>query len=116
MLQEMAKLRRIRELKLPDNLFPGIAHKVLSVYRNRASIEEPSRLRAHSRAKRLTYLAALCFLRAQEITDALVDLLIHIARIRGRRSVAQILAVNGFDSAEEQCRLCPVDLENTRNS
>lgn len=36
MLQEMAKLRRIRELQLPDNLFPGIAHKVLSVFRNRA--------------------------------------------------------------------------------
>jgi hypothetical protein len=35
-------------------------------------------LRAHSTAKRLTYLSALCFLRAQEITDGLVDLLIHI--------------------------------------
>jgi hypothetical protein len=61
MLEEMAKLRRIRELALPDDLFPGIARKVLTVYRNRASIEEPSRLRAHSKAKRLTYLAALCF-------------------------------------------------------
>jgi hypothetical protein len=78
MLEEMAKLRRIRELGLPDDPFPGIARKVLAVYRNRASVEEPSRLRAHSKAKRLTYLAALCFLRAQEITDALVDLLIHI--------------------------------------
>jgi hypothetical protein len=46
MLEEMAKLRRIRELKLPDNLFPGIARKVLMTYWNRASIEEPSRLRA----------------------------------------------------------------------
>ncbi len=45
MLEEMAKLRRIRELALPDDLFPGIARKVLAVYRNRASIEEPSRLR-----------------------------------------------------------------------
>ena len=78
MLEEMAKLRRIRELKLPDDLFPGIARKVLAVYRNRASIEEPSRLRAHALAKRLTYLSALCFLRAQEITDGLVDLLVHI--------------------------------------
>src|SRR5260370_24780358 len=71
MLEEMAKLRRIRELALPDDLFPGIARKVLAVYRNRASIEEPSRLRGHSKAKRLTYLASLCFLRAQEITHAL---------------------------------------------
>ena len=29
MLEEMAKLRRIRELKLPENFFPGVARKVL---------------------------------------------------------------------------------------
>jgi Domain of unknown function (DUF4158) len=34
MLEEMAKLRLIRELGLPDDLFPGIARKVLAVYRN----------------------------------------------------------------------------------
>jgi TnpA family transposase len=77
-LQEMAKLRRIRELKLPTDLFSGIAHKVLAVYRNRASVEEPSRLLAHATPKRLTLLAALCVLRSQEITDGLVDLLIQI--------------------------------------
>jgi hypothetical protein len=71
MLEEMAKLRSIRELQLPDNLFPGVARKVLAVYRNRASVEEPSRLHAHSKAKRLTYLSALCVMRAQEITDGL---------------------------------------------
>jgi hypothetical protein len=92
MLEEIAKLRRIRELGLPDDLFPGIARKVLVVYRNRASIEEPSRLRAHTRAKRLTLLSALCFLRAQEITDALVDLLIHIVHkidVRAEKRVEQ---------------------------
>jgi TnpA family transposase len=78
MLQETAKLRRIRELQLPPDLFPGIAHKVLAVYRNRANVEEPSRLRAHPTPQRFTYLSALCALRAQEITDGLVDLLIQI--------------------------------------
>ena len=38
-----------------------------------------------------------------------VDLLIHIARERGRRSVAEILAVQGFDSGNEECRLSPID-------
>jgi len=79
-------------LALPNDLFPGIARKVLAVYRNRASVEEPSRLRAHSRAKRLTYLAALCFLRAQEITDGLVDLLVHIVHkidVRAEKRVEQ---------------------------
>lgn len=78
MLEEMAKLRLIRELKLPDTLFPGLARKVLMVYRNRASVEEPSRLRAHPKPLRLTLLAALCTMRAQEITDGLVELLIQI--------------------------------------
>jgi TnpA family transposase len=77
-LEEMAKLRRIRELALPSNLFPGIARKVLMIYRNRASVEEPSRMAAHSKAKRLTLLSALCVMRAEEITDGLVDLLIQI--------------------------------------
>jgi len=39
-----------------------------------------------------------------------VDLLIHIARIRGLRSIAEILTVQGFDSADEECRLRPADL------
>ncbi len=92
MLEEMAKLRRIRELKLPDDVFPGMARKVLAVYRNRASVEEPSRLRAHSKAKRLTYLSALCVMRAQEITDGLVDLLIRIVHkidVRAEKRVEQ---------------------------
>lgn len=92
MLEEMAKLRRIRELRLPDELFPGLARKVLSVYRNRASVEEPSRLRAHSKAQRLTLLSALCVMRAQEITDGLVDLLIHIVHkidVRAEKRVEQ---------------------------
>jgi len=92
MLEEMAKLRRIRELTLPDTLFSGIARKVLMIYRNRASIEEPSRLRAHVPAKRLTLLAILCFLRSQEITDGLVDLLIHIVHkidVRAEKRVEQ---------------------------
>src|SRR6266516_5533657 len=72
------RLPYIRALQLPTDLFAGIANKVLAVYRNRASVEEPSRLRAHDTAKRLTYLSALCVLRSQEMTDGLVDLLIQI--------------------------------------
>ncbi len=95
MLEEMAKLRLIRELKLPTDLFPGLARKVLTVYRNRASIEEPSRLRVHPKAKRLTLLAALCFMRAQEITDGLVELLIQIVHkidVRAEKRVEEEFA------------------------
>jgi len=95
MLEEMAKLRLIRELKLPTDLFPNLSRKVLTVYRNRASIEEPSRLRAHPKAKRLTLLAALCFLRSQEITDGLVELLIQIVHkidVRAEKRVEEEFA------------------------
>ena len=106
MLEEMAKLRLIRELKLPDNLFPNLSRKVLAVYRNRASVEEPSRLRAHPKAHRLTLLAVLCSLRAQEITDALVELLIQIVHkkdVRSRRLPVSSAPVNercGIGSSE----------------
>ena len=65
---------------------------MLSVYRNRASVEEPSRLRAHSKAQRLTLLSALCVMRAQGITDGLVNLLIHIVHkidVRAEKRVEQ---------------------------
>jgi Tn3 transposase DDE domain/Domain of unknown function (DUF4158) len=92
MLEEMAKLRLIRELGLPDDLFPGLARKVLTMYRNRASAEEPSRLRAHPKALRLTLLAVLCYMRAQEITDGLVELLVQIVHkidVRAEKRVEQ---------------------------
>lgn len=47
-------------------------------YPNRASIEEPSRLRAHPKPHYLTLLAVLCSLRTQEITDELAELSIQI--------------------------------------
>jgi Domain of unknown function (DUF4158) len=64
------------KLAIPPDRFAGIARKVLAVYRNRAGIEKPGRLRAHAEPMRLTLLAALSTLRGQEITDALVELLL----------------------------------------
>ena len=34
-----------------------------------------------------------------------VDLIVHIARIRGRRAVSEIVAVQGFDNERDECRL-----------
>ena len=39
-----------------------------------------------------------------------VDLLIHIARLRGRRCISETAIVQGFDSASGECRLCAVNL------
>jgi pilus assembly protein CpaF len=38
-----------------------------------------------------------------------VDLIVHIARIRGRRVVSEIVAVQGFDNEGNECRLTQVN-------
>lgn len=84
-LAETAKLRRIRALQLPATLFRDVAPSILQIYRQRAAVETPSALRAHPEPIRMTLLAALCWMRGQEITDTLVDLLIQIVhRINAR--------------------------------
>jgi TnpA family transposase len=73
---QIIRLRQVRELALPDDLFAGIAPKVVHLYRQRAAAEPPSELRAHPDTVRATLIAALCVERRREITDGLIDLLI----------------------------------------
>jgi len=74
--EEFAKLKCIRALELPGDLFAGVAPQVLRVYRQRVAAEEPYELRRHPDALRATLLAAFCVVRGPEIVDALVDLLV----------------------------------------
>lgn len=78
-LQEIGKLRQIRALGLPDNLLREVPVKVVSHLRVRAANEPPRELRRHPPEVRFTLLAALCWQRSLEITDNLVELLVHIA-------------------------------------
>ena len=90
LLREIDKLERIRALGLPGDLFAGASEKLVEAWRARAARAYPSDLRAAPRPVRLTLLAALCWLRAAEITDALVDLLIalvHKINARAERRV-----------------------------
>ncbi|MBA3823439.1 MAG: Tn3 family transposase [Ktedonobacterales bacterium] len=75
-LREVAKLRCIRALGLPADLFAEVAPAVLHRYRQRAEGEKPSALLAHTEEVRATLLAALLMEREQEIVDNLVDLLV----------------------------------------
>jgi TnpA family transposase len=85
-LQEIAKLRRIRQIGLPIDLFHDVTPRLLQTYRQRAAAEPPSALRAHPAAIRTTLLAALCWVRSQEITDNLADLLIQVVHRIGQRA------------------------------
>ncbi len=53
-LTEIKKLKLIRAVGLPPDLFTGISEKLLKTYRNRASTESPYDLRRHKDAIRYT--------------------------------------------------------------
>jgi hypothetical protein len=77
-LQAGEKLRQLRSVNLPLNLFEGVDPKWVEVYRQRTTAEHPSDLKAHPAPIKYTFLAAFCLIRQTEITDQLVELLIQI--------------------------------------
>ena len=90
LISEAAKLNQLRQLELPDNLFSGISTKILLLYKQRVAVEPPRELRRHPDNRRYTLLAAFCWLRTQEITDRLVDLLIQIIHRIGARAERRV--------------------------
>ena len=88
--REAAKLQRLRQLELPEELFSGVPTKVLQTYKQRVAVEAPSRLRRHPDERRYTSTAAFCWLRQKEITDNLVDLLIQIVHRIGARAERRV--------------------------
>jgi len=96
LLAELAKLRRIRALGLPADLFDDVGPKAVETYRQRAAAEPPSELRRHEPPIKALLVGALCFSRGREITDSLVDLLVDLVHRIGaraeRRVVKELLA------------------------
>lgn len=89
-LEEIEKLRRVRELELPEDLFTGIHPKLVAEYRHRAATETPGELRTHRPAVTATLMAALCRSREREITDSLVDLLVQLVHRIGARAERKV--------------------------
>ena len=84
-MRELDKLERIRGVGLAPDLFTDVSDKMLAAWRARASRCYPSDLRSSPARVRLILLAALCWSRAAEITDGLVDLLVAlVGRIDSR--------------------------------
>lgn len=84
LLREIVKLAAVRAIGLPAGLFSDASEKLVESWRSRAMRSYPSDLREASSPVRLTLLAALCWLRASEITDALVDLIALILKVNTR--------------------------------
>jgi hypothetical protein len=90
-LTEIAKLRRIVALGLPEDLFASVSPKVLRKYRRRAASEQPREVRMHPEPIRYTLMAAFCWQRREEIIDGLVDLLIQVVHRIGARAERKVV-------------------------
>jgi hypothetical protein len=94
LLREVDKLASVTALQLPPGLFADCSERLVEAWRARATRSYPSDLAASPRPVRLTLLAALCWTRSTEITDALVDLLlglVHKINARAERRVEKEL-------------------------
>jgi Domain of unknown function (DUF4158) len=89
-LDEITKLKQLRMLGLPEVLFRDVPAKLITHSRQRAASEPPRELRRHPPEVRCTLLSTLCWQLQHEITDNLVELLIHIAHRVGVRAEARV--------------------------
>ncbi len=89
-IYEIDKLTLLTGITLPDELFTGVSRKFIGRHKHRISVESIHETARHSDRVRHALLASFCFLRRQEITDNLVDLLIQIIhgiRARSKKKV-----------------------------
>lgn len=78
LLQELGKLKLVRELALPTAAMTALPPKWLQKFRQRASVETIWDLRRHPVVTRHGLMVAFCHERQQEIIDGLIDLLMQI--------------------------------------
>ena len=90
LLKEVGKLSAIRAMGLPAGLFAHTPDRLVEAWRSRAARAYPSDLRVMPPPVRLTLLAALCWQRSSEITDALVELLIALVLKINTRADRQV--------------------------
>jgi len=89
-LAETAKLKWLRKIGLPADLFQAVTPRQLQLYRSRVLSETSQQLRRHPPALRYSLMAAFCYLRAQEITDNLVELLIQTIHRIGAKAERRV--------------------------
>jgi len=86
----LEKLKMIRKIALPPDLFDRVSTRELEGYRQRVAVEAPYELRRHPTRARLTWLAAFVHLRGRNLTDDLVDLLIATIHHIGARAERKV--------------------------
>jgi TnpA family transposase len=90
--KEVAKLRAMKKLGLPENLFQDTSGKILKKYRQRVVTQDIRELRRHPAPIRYTLLCSYQWFRHMEVTDNLIKLLISIVHkiyVRAEKKVAK---------------------------
>lgn len=91
LLAEITKLKRVRAIGLPPDLFTDVAERRVAGWRARCAVVFPSTLRRdHTPPVMLTLLAVLCWCRLTEVTDSLVDLFIDLVRSINTRAERRV--------------------------
>jgi len=87
---EIDKLKMIRKIDLPINLFIDVPPKIIRTLRQRAISEDLTEIRRHPLHIRYTLLAAFFWCRSREITDNLIELMIQIIHRIGVRAEKRV--------------------------
>ena len=90
MLAEAAKLKKLRELALPLDLFGDATAKAVKRYASRAATESLRQLKMHPLTIRYTLMSAYSLRRLGEVTDNLVELLIEIIHGIGAKAERKV--------------------------
>jgi hypothetical protein len=91
LLAEITKLKRVRAIGLPPDLFTDVAERRVARWRARCAVVFPSTLRRdHTPPVMLTLLAVLCCCRLTEVTDSLVELFIDLVRAINTRAERRV--------------------------
>lgn len=85
-----SRLRLLRKVGLPAELFQGAQPKLIERYSKRAAVEEPFELRRHAGPLKATLMTAFLHRRTEDLTDHLADLLVETVHKMGKGAEKKI--------------------------
>jgi TnpA family transposase len=90
LLAAIAKLKCIGEIGFTPGVFEDVPAKFIDQFRQRCATESIRELRRHPPAIRYSMVAMFCWRRQQQLTDALIDLLLQVIHNLGSRAENKI--------------------------
>ena len=90
LLVAIAKLKYIDDIGLVPEIFQDVPAKFIEQFRQRCATESIRELRRHPDAIRYSMVAMFCWRRQQQLTDALIDLLLQVIHNLGARAEKRI--------------------------